>query len=43
MRRYLPQGMHYREIPYDPATDPTMHAHSDDPYVLAQDAATVPA
>ncbi|GJR99589.1 hypothetical protein Tco_0316098 [Tanacetum coccineum] len=30
-------------IPYDPVTDPTMRARSDDPYVMARDAATVPA
>nr|GEV75520.1 hypothetical protein [Tanacetum cinerariifolium] len=39
MRRHLPQGMHYREITYDPATDPTLRPHSDDPYVIARDAA----
>nr|GFA31353.1 hypothetical protein [Tanacetum cinerariifolium] len=32
---HLPQGMHYQEIPYDLATDPTMRTRSDDPYVMA--------
>ncbi|GJS25085.1 putative reverse transcriptase domain-containing protein [Tanacetum coccineum] len=33
----------HRRVPYDPATDPVMRARSDDPYVMARDAATVPA
>nr|GEW83235.1 putative reverse transcriptase domain-containing protein [Tanacetum cinerariifolium] len=41
-RRHLPQHMHYREIPYDLVIDPTMRDHSDDPYVMARHAATVP-
>nr|GFB03157.1 hypothetical protein [Tanacetum cinerariifolium] len=36
----LAQGMHYREIPYDPSTDPTMRARSYASYVTARDAAT---
>nr|GEW15149.1 hypothetical protein [Tanacetum cinerariifolium] len=40
---HLPQELHYREVPYDPAIDADMRARSDDPYVMALDAATVPA
>ncbi|GJX29705.1 putative reverse transcriptase domain-containing protein [Tanacetum coccineum] len=43
MRSHLPQDMHYREVPYDPSTNPVVRARADDPYVMARDAATVPA
>ncbi|GKD80225.1 putative reverse transcriptase domain-containing protein, partial [Tanacetum coccineum] len=33
---------HLARVPYDPAADPAMCACLDDPYVMAQDAATVP-
>nr|GEY30124.1 hypothetical protein [Tanacetum cinerariifolium] len=43
MRRHLPQGMHYREIPNDPATDPTLRPCSGDPYVITRDVVVDPA
>ncbi|GJU75393.1 hypothetical protein Tco_1272463 [Tanacetum coccineum] len=33
----------FAQVPYDPAIDPAMRARSDDPYVMARDAATNPA
>nr|GEU41755.1 hypothetical protein [Tanacetum cinerariifolium] len=43
IRRHLPQDMHCREVPYDPSTDLVVRARTDDPYVMARDAATIPA
>nr|GEV02054.1 putative reverse transcriptase domain-containing protein [Tanacetum cinerariifolium] len=42
-KRHLPRDMHYRQVPYNLATDPAVRARSDDPYVTARDADNIPA
>ncbi|GJT77389.1 hypothetical protein Tco_1044114 [Tanacetum coccineum] len=38
IRKHLPRDEQYREVPYDPS-HPTLLIHSNDPYVMARDAA----